>query len=302
MGATRDYDRQRPPGHDLRYAIDATKLRDELGWRPARSGLRAGPPGDDRLVPREPDWWTPQKRADRGQVRGPGALMPVPRAARSSASRSRSPVRRCPRLSRGARRSRGSSVPPSSIRSTGVRPVPGFGDPAARSCLGLAPAAHGGNRTGRIFTGDAPATGCSPRSGAPVANQPKSVSRDDGLRSADCWVTAAVRCAPPANRPTAGRARQLRRPGSRPARAAPRVRGGRLPGQVRLGCGDAGCRAPRPRRVRPRTRGRRSRPTLLGSYHVSQQNTFTGRLTEPMLDAVFARALRLGEEPAGGSG
>ncbi len=184
------------------------------------------------------------------------------------------------------------------------RPVPGFGDPAARIVvLGLAPAAHGGNRTGRIFTGD--------RSGdwlfaalfrAGLANQPTSVSLDDGLTLSDCWVTAAVRCAPPVNRPT---------PAERDActgtwlvpelelLVAKRV-------VVCLGgfAWDAALRvlASGPSAIRPRPRfghgaevtlGSGAGLTLLGSYHVSQQNTFTGRLTEPMLDAVFARAREL---------
>jgi uracil-DNA glycosylase family 4 len=178
------------------------------------------------------------------------------------------------------------------------RPVPSFGDPAARvMVLGLAPAAHGGNRTGRIFTGD--------RSGdwlfaalwrAGLANQPESVSRDDGLSLRSCWVTAAVRCAPPVNRPT------------------PEERDNCLPYLVRelsllvdvraivcLGgfAWDAALRVLGSPRPKPKFRhggelaleGR----TLLGCYHVSQQNTFTGRLTEPMLDAVFARAKELAE-------
>jgi uracil-DNA glycosylase family 4 len=178
------------------------------------------------------------------------------------------------------------------------RPIPGFGDPDARILvLGLAPAAHGGNRTGRIFTGD--------RSGdwlfaamyrAGLANQPESVSRDDGLSLRGAWVCAAVRCAPPVNRPTTAerdnclpwlvaelgllpRARVIVCLGGFAWDAALRV----LPGPI-----------PRPR---PKFAHGASTVvgdyTLLGSYHVSQQNTFTGRLTEPMLDAVFTRAKEL---------
>jgi uracil-DNA glycosylase family 4 len=176
------------------------------------------------------------------------------------------------------------------------RPLPGFGDPAARMLvLGRAPAAHGGNRTGRIFTGD--------RSGdwlfaalwrAGFANQPESISLHDGLRLSDCWVTAAVRCAPPANRPT-----PAERDNCLPWLASelgllPRVRV-----IVCLGAfaWDAAMRvvsAPRPRRgFGHGVEAPVGDVVLLGSYHVSQQNTFTGRLTEPMLDAVFARARKL---------
>jgi uracil-DNA glycosylase len=176
------------------------------------------------------------------------------------------------------------------------RPLPGFGDPAASVLvLGLAPAAHGGNRTGRIFTGD--------RSGdwlfaalwrAGLANQPTSVSRDDGLTLSDCWVTASVRCAPPANRPL-----PAERDNCLPWLSAELALLGRVRVIVCLGgfAWDAALRvldAPRPR---PKfAHGRESEVgavTLLGCYHVSQQNTFTGRLTEPMLDAVFARAKEL---------
>lgn len=179
------------------------------------------------------------------------------------------------------------------------RPLPGFGDPAARVCvLGLAPAAHGGNRTGRIFTGD--------RSGdwlfaalwrAGFANQPESSSRDDGLALTDCWVAAAVRCAPPVNRPS---------PAERDNCLPYFTRELELLGQVKvivcLGgfAWDAALRVlGPPPRPRPKfahgaevTLGAHA---LIGCYHVSQQNTFTGRLTEPMLDAVFARAKELAD-------
>jgi uracil-DNA glycosylase family 4 len=182
------------------------------------------------------------------------------------------------------------------------RPVISIGDPAARiMVLGLAPAAHGGNRTGRIFTGD--------RSGdwlfaalwrAGLANQPESVSREDGLRLTDCWVTASVRCAPPANRPT---------PAERDNCLPYLERELELLSSVRvivcLGgfAWDSALKVLGPVRPKPRFGHRAEVPvagvTLLGCYHVSQQNTFTGRLTEPMLDTVFARARALASEPRG---
>jgi len=204
------------------------------------------------------------------------------------------------------------------------RPVPGFGDPRARMLvLGLAPAAHGANRTGRMFTGD--------RSGdflyaamwrAGLANQPTASGRDDGLRLRDTWVTAAVRCAPPANRPT---------PDEREACLPWSVRELQLLSRVRVilclgafawdaalrlsaavessgGDGDEGLgkreaggigAAASPRVRRPRfghgAEHERALYTLIGCYHPSQQNTFTGRLTESMIDAVFARASELVE-------
>ncbi len=187
------------------------------------------------------------------------------------------------------------------------RPIPGFGDPAARIVvLGLAPAAHGANRTGRVFTGD--------RSGdwlframhrAGLANQPESVSADDGLALTDAWVTAAVKCAPPQNRPL---------PAERDA-CAPFLRRelallDRATVVVCLGGFgyDAACRhfgvRPRPRfghGVEVDLGGLMGAgPTLLCSFHPSQQNTFTGRLTEPMLDDVFDRAAELAAGSGGG--
>jgi uracil-DNA glycosylase family 4 len=181
------------------------------------------------------------------------------------------------------------------------RPVPGFGDPRARVLLvGLAPAAHGGNRTGRVFTGD--------RSGdwlfaalhrAGLANQPTSVRAGDGLELLDSYVAAAVRCAPPANKPT---------PAERDQCLPYLVRELALLEQVKvivvLGAfaydavwrtlGSAGVELPRPRpSFAHGLEVPTARATVLGCYHPSQQNTFTGRLTEPMLDAVLARALDL---------
>lgn len=177
------------------------------------------------------------------------------------------------------------------------RPVPGFGDPRARvMVLGLAPAAHGGNRTGRIFTGD--------RSGdflfaglhrAGFANQPTSVSREDGLELRDLYVTAVNRCAPPGNKPTPEERDECLPFLVRELRALPRVRtivalgevawDGALRALAQLGS----TRKPRPR-FGHGAEAELGPYVLLGCYHPSQQNTFTGTLTPAMLDAVIEHA------------
>jgi uracil-DNA glycosylase len=172
------------------------------------------------------------------------------------------------------------------------RPVPGFGDPRARVyVLGLAPAAHGGNRTGRVFTGDRSGDwlfASMHRTG--FANQPTSVSAGDGLRLDGAFIAAAVRCAPPANKPLpAERDNCLPYAAGELELIRPAV-------IVCLGAfaWDAACRLhglrPRPRFAHGAVHEIPDGPVLLGSYHVSQQNTFTGKLTEPMLDAVFVKA------------
>ncbi len=184
------------------------------------------------------------------------------------------------------------------------RPVPGFGDDAAQVLVvGLAPAAHGANRTGRMFTGD--------RSGdwlyaamfrAGLANQPSAVAADDGLRLRGVYISAPVHCAPPANKPTPverdtcrpwfARELQLLWPQLRAvvvlggfgwAALWPALRAAGIDLPDRLPVFAHGVEAPIGGRV------------VLGCYHVSQQNTFTGRLTEPMLDAVFARAVEIAD-------
>jgi uracil-DNA glycosylase family 4 len=177
------------------------------------------------------------------------------------------------------------------------RPVPGFGDPRARLLVcGLAPAAHGGNRTGRVFTGD--------RSGdwlfaalhrAGFANQPTSRHRADGLRLHDCYITACVRCAPPANRPTPEERDHCQEYLTAELRLLKRVRvllclgGFAWDGALRA-LRSLGQQLDRKPRFGHGAKAVVGPYRLLGCYHPSQQNTFTGRLTEPMMDAVLATA------------
>ena len=205
--------------------------------------------------------------------------------------------RACPRLV--AWREEVAVAPRASYRGQDYwgRPVPGFGDPdAVIAVVGLAPAAHGANRTGRMFTGD--------RSGdwlfasmhrVGLANQPTSVSRDDGLALRGVWVSAAVRCAPPANKPT-----PQERDRCLPFLAGELTTLTRVRAVVALGqfSYDAVARL---LAIRPRPRfghgvevdapdGRK----VICSFHPSQQNTFTGKLTEGMLDSVLRRAAEVG--------
>ena len=176
------------------------------------------------------------------------------------------------------------------------RPVPGFGDPnAAILVLGLAPAAHGANRTGRMFTGD--------RSGdwlyramhkAGLANQPESLHASDGLRLTGAWVTSAVKCAPPDNKPSNDERDRCRPFLRRELEAL-----GRLSVVVCLGsfayeaaCSEFGVK-PRPKFGHGVEVTTPDGFVLVCSFHPSQQNTFTGKLTESMIDAVFDRAREL---------
>ena len=206
--------------------------------------------------------------------------------------------RACPRLV--AWREAAAADPPKRYRGEAywARPVPAFGDPRARIVVvGLAPAAHGGNRTGRIFTGD--------RSGdwlyaalhrAGLSNQPDSRHRGDGLELRDVWVSAAVRCAPPANKPSVEErdtclpylARELAVLPA--ARVVVALGAFAWDGSLRaLALAGHEIPAPKPR-FGHGAEVRIGGLMLLGCYHVSQQNTFTGKLTEPMLDRVLVRA------------
>lgn len=181
------------------------------------------------------------------------------------------------------------------------RPIAGFGDPRARLVIvGLAPAAHGGNRTGRIFTGD--------RSGdflfaalhrAGIANQPESVSRDDGLTLHGAFIVAPVRCAPPENKPTPDEFARCSTWFDRELALVPKAR-------VFLALGAHAWKSTLDHLARVHQKRTAPQPkfghgvvatlddrVVVGSYHVSQQNTQTGRLTEAMFDAVVARAARL---------
>jgi uracil-DNA glycosylase family 4 len=207
--------------------------------------------------------------------------------------------RKCPRLVRW--REQVARNPPRRYRGEAywAKPLPGFGDPNARLMIvGLAPAAHGGNRTGRIFTGD--------RSGdwlygalyaAGFANQPDSIRRNDGLKLMDCYITAAVRCAPPDNKPNWIEFERcqpylvqelelfeavrvviaLGKIAFDSFLAAHQKNGGTVP-------------KPRPRFGHGASVVLPNGVTLIGSYHPSQQNTFTGKLTRPMFHSIFARA------------
>ena len=208
--------------------------------------------------------------------------------------------RACPRLVEWRERVAREKVARFADQDYWGRPIPGFGDPTARVLvLGLAPAAHGGNRTGRIFTGD--------RSGdflfaglhrAGFANQPTSVSRDDGLELHGVYVTAVNRCAPPGNKPTPEERDRCLPFLEREIDAQPELRVMVALGEVAWGGALRALRA-LGHVVRPRpTFTHAAQATvgpyaLLGCFHPSQQNTFTGKLTPEMLDAVLERAREL---------
>jgi uracil-DNA glycosylase family 4 len=183
------------------------------------------------------------------------------------------------------------------------KPVPSFGDPHARLLvMGLAPAAHGGNRTGRVFTGD--------RSGdwlyrslyrAGFASQPESRDRSDGLVLRDCYITAVIHCAPPDNKPLPVEMRNCRgfllREIAMLVRVKVAVALGGIAFKVALDALGARAGVRRPKFAHGVEHAIGGGITLIGSYHPSQQNTFTGRLTEPMLDRIFNRAAEIIAHP-----
>ncbi len=212
----------------------------------------------------------------------------------------------CPRLVRWRKRISREKVRRFSDWTYWGKPVPGFGDPDARVLIvGLAPAAHGANRTGRMFTGD--------RSGDWLyralhrhgfANQETSSRREDGLRLTDCYITAACRCAPPQNKPLPGELLSCRPFLLRELALLKSIR-------VIVGLGRIGFNAAFEAIASVRRERNLRRPAfghgafvqmsngirVIGSYHPSQQNTFTGRLTEQMFDAVFDRVKQLLDTP-----
>jgi uracil-DNA glycosylase family 4 len=215
-----------------------------------------------------------------------------------------SACRLCPRLVQW--REESAAKPPARFAGERywARPLPGFGDPQARVLIvGLAPAAHGGNRTGRLFTGD--------RSGdflfaslhrTGFANQPTSITAEDGLALNGAYITAVVRCAPPDNKPT-----PLERAACLPYVVREIGLLARLRVVIALGSfawdgalraiADRGFRAPTRPAFGHLAEARVGPYVLLGSYHPSQQNTFTGRLTPPMIDEVMIRARDLAAGP-----
>ena len=226
--------------------------------------------------------------------------------------------RRCPRLVEHRERMGREKRAAFKYEEYWGRPVPGFGDRHARLLIvGLAPAAHGANRTGRMFTGDRSGDWlyrALPRAG--FANQPESLDRGDGLELADAYISAAVRCAPPDNRPTtierdACRSfieREIELLGSEGPGIRTIVPLGQVAyDQVLRIYRDYGYAVPRPKprfghgvEVALQAADAHTDAIVVASFHPSQQNTFTGKLTEEMLDAVFSRARTLVEAPAAG--
>jgi len=208
--------------------------------------------------------------------------------------------RRCPRLN--AWREEAARNPPRRFagETYWARPVPAFGDPLGRILLvGLAPAAHGGNRTGRIFTGDESGRFLfSALHAVGLANQPESIAPGDGLELSGALITATARCAPPANRPLPSELDNCREYMRRELAIVPRPRVLVALGAIAFASclsilADEGTPIPHPRpRFAHGARFSVGEDVLLATYHPSQQNTFTGKLTQGMLRAVLRRAVR----------
>ena len=223
----------------------------------------------------------------------------------NSVDRLKQIIIRCKKCSRLVRwRKQVGKKPPRRYRGMDywAKPLPGFGDPKARLfIIGLAPAAHGGNRTGRIFTGD--------RSGDWLyetlyafgfSNQPTSVHREDGLKLKDCYITAAVRCAPPANKPAKDEFEKCRPYLVQELNLLKNVRVVLVLGKIAFDSylkayQENGGSVPKPRPQFRHGGSLQLRPdlTLIASYHPSQQNTFTGKLTREMFHEVFKKAKKL---------
>ena len=213
--------------------------------------------------------------------------------------------RRCPRLVQWREETARVRVRRFAGQEYWGKPLPGFGDPDAGVLIvGLAPAAHGGNRTGRMFTGDESGnwlvralhvTG--------FANQPESLSRDDGLRLTGCYIVAAVRCAPPANKPLPGEMQNCRTFLLEEIRLLRNLRVMVGLGKIGFEAGLHACRdlgmvsfGATPKFAHGAVY-HLGGMTCIATYHPSQQNTFTGRLTRPMLNSVFRRAMREANRP-----
>ena len=223
------------------------------------------------------------------------------RAALAEIEREVVECRRCPRLVEWRERVARERVARFRGDEYWGRPVPGFGDPDARILLlGLAPAAHGGNRTGRVFTGDESGNFLWPAlHAAGLADRPVSLRRGDDLTAIDLWVTAPVKSAPPDNKPLPSERDNCAPYLLRELAALDRVRVVVALGAFAWDSALAAFAALGHPTPRPKPRFGHGAEivvgpwALLGSYHVSQQNTRTGRLTRPMLDAVLARATEL---------
>lgn len=217
----------------------------------------------------------------------------------------------CPRLVRWRERVARDKVRRFRDQEYWGRPVPSFGDPQARLfILGLAPAAHGGNRTGRVFTGDRSGDwlyGALHRTG--FANQPTSVQCGDGLALRDAYISAVIHCAPPANQPQPDEVRKCRPYLLRELELLQNIRVVLALGRIAFDAAHAALEtssrvilARRPSFGHGAEYELRDDLTLMASFHPSQQNTFTGRLTEPMFMSVFERARALlGPSPVGDS-